>query len=384
MLEGRAMTFLTRFKFLAAVLVTVLLLGGAVLVKSLSGPSQADATKSGGRPSAPPTIVAGTLELRPFVDIVQAIGTARANESIEISAKVTDTIQRINFESGDRVARGKVLVELASVEQTAELAEALAALEAQRREFERFSELGELGFAPEARVEAARAAYEQAQARIEALQSRIADRVIRAPFSGVIGLRTASPGALVRPGDVIGTLDDVSRIKLDFDIPESRLADVALNAPVFARSAAYPEQVFEGQVANIDTRVDPDARTLKVRAMLPNPNGAIKPGMLLTVELNANPRDALGVPESALLERADGAYILALEGDGAQPTVRQVLVKTGRRAGGYAEILEGAMRGTRLVVEGVQRARSGQTVSVQGAVSASGSSPPRAASDRAR
>lgn len=369
-----------RFGFAAVVTLIVVLLGAAVAGKALfgdgesGGPVGAKASSVGppkggakgggmGGPDAP-IVVAGTVAPHPFYDVVQAIGTAQARESIVVSAKVTDVIRRIRFESGDRVARGQVLVELASVEQSADLEEARASREAARRDYDRFRELGERGFAPVQRVEAARAAFEQAEARVRAGESRMADRTIRAPFDGVMGLRTASPGALVRPGDPIGTLDDVSSIKLDFDIAESQIGQAKIGAAVAARTPASPGREFTGRVEDIDTRLNPQSRTLRVRAVLPNRDGALKPGMLLTVEVRSNPRMALAAPEIAVLERSDGSYLYALEDLDGRPVVKPVLVRTGQRSGGMVEILSGLAEGDRIVVEGVQRARPNQPVRI--------------------
>jgi membrane fusion protein (multidrug efflux system) len=279
---------------------------------------------------------------------------------------VTDVIRAIRVDSGDRVARGQVLVEMASVEQSADLEEAKAAAVAAERQYERFAQLGERGFAPAARVEAERAAFERAQARVDALQSRIADRLIRAPFAGIVGLRTASPGALVRPGDAITTLDDISLIKLDFDIAESQLGDVRVGAAIAARTAAFPDREFTGVVRDIDSRVNAQTRTIRVRAEIPNRDGALKPGMLMTVQVRSNPRETLAVPEMALIDRSDGAFVFVVQARGEGPPVAVLSeVKTGARQNGLVEIQSGLEPGARIIVEGVQRARSGQPVRVE-------------------
>ena len=336
--------------------------GGAMTAKA--GPPGAGAkggSKGGGDM---PVVVAGVVQQQTFYDTVQAIGTAQAKESVVIGAKVTDTISRIRFDSGDRVARGQVLVELASTEQFADLEEARASREAARRDYDRFRELGEKGFAPAQRVEQARAGFEQAEARVRALQARVGDRTIRAPFSGVMGLRTASPGALVRPGDQIGTLDDISEIKLDFDVSESQFGQVRPGSEVAATTTAHPGHIFTGRVADIDSRVNTQSRTVRVRAIIPNREGLLKPGMLMSVEARSNPRQALGAPEIAVLERADGAYLFTLKEEGGPPTAALTFVRTGKRSGGLVEILDGVQPGTKVVVEGVQRVRAGQPVRI--------------------
>jgi membrane fusion protein (multidrug efflux system) len=271
----------------------------------------------------------------------------------------------MRFDSGDRVVKGQVLVELSSVEQYADLAESKATLEAARRNYERFQELAKRGFAATQRLEAARAAFESAQARTAGLQARIADRVIRAPFSGVIGLREASPGALAEVGMRLGTLDDTSRIKLDFDVAENQIAGLRPGASVIARTPAYPNETFTGVIANVNSRIDLNTRTLKARAILPNKNGRLKPGMLMSVEVRLNPRRSLAVPEMAVLERDTGTTLYVLEEAGGKTLAKLTDVVVGDRAEGWAEITTGVAEGQRIIAEGVHRVRPDQPVKVE-------------------
>jgi membrane fusion protein (multidrug efflux system) len=385
-------SFFQRFGFAAVVTLLIAGMTLVVLGKSMFGGEDAGgapptAAKSSGPPGAgkgkggpdAPLVIAGAVSQQTFYDTVQAIGTAQARESIVIGAKVTDVIRRIRFDSGDRVARGQVLVELSNTEQIADLEEARASREAARRDYDRFRELGEKGFAPAQRVEAARAGFEQAEARVRALEARISDRTIRAPFAGVMGLRTASPGALVRPGDPIGTLDDISEIKLDFDVSESQFRAVTAGSTVSATTPAFPGERFEGRVADIDSRVNIQTRAVRVRALIPNRDGRLKPGMLMSVEARSNPRQALGAPEIAVLERADGSYMYTLEGGPEAPIAKLTFVRTGARSGGLVEIVDGIAAGARIVVEGVQRVRPGQPVRIDTRRVSPAPAPPRPA-----
>jgi membrane fusion protein (multidrug efflux system) len=299
-----------------------------------------------------------------FTDGIRVIGTAQARESIVLTPKVADTIRRIRFESGDRVRRGQVLVEMSSVEQAAAVAEARAANDAAQEELRRTQELFDRGFASQARLDTVRASAEAAEARLNLGGSRIADRTIIAPFAGIVGLRTASPGQYMRPGDQIGTLDDISEIKLDFDVPETQISRVATGVEIVARTAAYPDRIFTGTIANVDSRIDPATRTIRVRAMLPNADEVLRPGMLLTVEVRSNPREGLAIPEIAILDQADGAYVyrvIAREGGQAVELVR---ITTDQRSSGMAEVLAGLSVGDSVITEGVQSVRPGQPVQV--------------------
>ena len=360
-----------RYRFAAVVAVGLCLMAAFVIGKAVfsfgaGGDDQARAAAPAGGPGrgGGPTVVAVAADMHTFTDGLQALGTAQARESIVLTPKVADTIRALRFDSGDRVRQGPVLVELSSVEQAADLAEARAANQAAQEELRRYQSLYDRGFASQARLDTVRAAADASQARLNAGGSRIADRTIRAPFSGLVGLRTASPGQYMRPGDQIGTLDDISEIKLDFDVPETQLARVAQGVEIVARTAAYSERTFSGRISNVDSRIDPSTRTVRVRAMLPNNDEILRPGMLMTVEVRSNPRDALAIPEMAILDQADGAYVYRVASGEGGPRAELVRVQIGQRSGGMAEVLSGLERGDQVVTEGLQSVRPGQPVQI--------------------
>jgi membrane fusion protein (multidrug efflux system) len=369
------LSFVRRFGFAATVMCALALMAAVVVGKSLidtvgSAISDGANASVSGQGGPATDVAAASVSRRAFTDAIQALGTAQALESIVITPKVADTIRSLRFESGDRVGRGQVLVEMSSVEQQADLAEESAALEAANEELRRAQELFDRGFASQARLDAVKASADAARARVDANASRAADRTLRAPFAGVIGLRLASPGQYVRPGDRIGTLDDLSEIKLDFDVPETQMSRLINGAPIVAHTAAYPEMSFEGVIANIDSRVDSASRTVRVRALLPNPDERLRPGMLLTVEVQANAREALAIPEIAILDRADGAYVYrVVQGEGA-PVTELVRIEAGQRSNGMAEVLAGLNADDRVITEGVQSVRPGQPVRLSGGADA--------------
>lgn len=375
-----------RFGFAAVVVVGLALMLAVVVGKSATdavfggdgGAAKAAPGPGGGRggPGGAPTVIAVNAAMHTFTDGLQAIGTAQARESIVLTPKVADTIRRIRFESGDRVSAGQVLVEMSSVEQAADLAEARASNQAAQEDLRRTQELFDRGFASQARLDTVQAAAEAAEARLNAGGSRIADRTIRAPFAGVVGLRLASPGQYMRPGDQIGTLDDTSEIKLDFTITETQIARVTEGVELVARTAAYPDRTFTGTIANVDSRIDPGTRTVRVRAILPNSDGTLRPGMLMTVDVRSNPREALAIPEIAILDQIDGAYVYRVVANEGAQSVELVRIRTGQRSGGMAEVLEGLNAGDQVITEGVQSVRPGQLVQL-------GASQPPAAAEGA-
>jgi len=194
-----------------------------------------------------------------------------------------------------------------------------------------------------------------------AIESRLADRLIKAPFDGVLGLRDISPGALVVPGDLITTLDDDQVMKLDFAVPSLFLPDLRIGLGIQARARIY-ERTFAGTIRGIDSRVDPVTRSIQVRALISNPDRALKPGVLMQVALLRNPRDALVVPEAALLHRGHEHFVMRL-GDG--DLVGRRTVEIGARRPGEVEILTGLSAGDRVVVDGTNKVRAGQKVQIR-------------------
>lgn len=316
----------------------------------------------GGRPDGGATPVVSAEVIRaPFVDTLQAVGSAVADESVEITATISDRVTRIAFNEGELVEAGELLVQFDTAEEEAELAEALASLDEQRRQLRRFEALLATNAAAASQRDEALSRVEGAEARVQGIRARIADRRITAPFTGLLGLREISQGAFVAPGTRITTLDAVVPIKLDFSVPEQYLASLSRGASIRARTVAYPDRVFEGTVAQISPRVDPVTRSVAIRAELPNDDTALRPGMLLVVDLVQDRRRSLVVPEAALIPEGQRQYVYRIV-DGA---AERVEVHIGARRPGIVEITEGITAGDRVVVEGGLRLRPGSAVTVQ-------------------
>jgi membrane fusion protein, multidrug efflux system len=335
---------------------TVLLAGIAML----AGCARDDVGAGAGRGDqrATPVVIAAVIE-QPWSDIIEALGTARARESVTLTAKVTETVDRVAFDDGDYAEEGQVLVDLSGRAEVASLEEAQANYTEALKQYQRLAGLVEQGTVPRSQLDNAVASRDAARARMNAIRARLADRVITAPFAGVLGFRRVSPGTLVTPGTEIATLDDVSMIKLDFSVPETFLGQLAPGQSIQARSAAWPENTFDGTVRTLDSRVDPVSRAITVRADLPNPQGLLRPGMLLTVRLQQAPRTALVIPELALVQVGSTQSVFRV---GADDTVEQVPVQSGMRRRGEVEIVAGLRVGDRIVVEGVGKLRPGARV----------------------
>ncbi len=354
-------------------LVILLVLGAAgagVYYTTLQRDTGAPAMEAGSRGRGPAQSVPVTVATATpfaFADRVEAIGTTRANESVIVTAKVTDKISRINFEDGARVEKGALLVELTNDEQAAQLAEAKADRDEARAQLKRLEDLAGQNTVAASQVDETRARYSIANARLEGIVARLRDRVIRAPFAGVLGFREVSPGTLVTPGTTITTLDDVSTLKLDFSVPEVFLGAVDIGDNVSAFSPAYRDNSFTGTVAGIDSRVDEITRSVTVRALLPNETGALRPGMLMTVSLKTAERTTLAVPESSVIPDNLDAYVYVISSDNV---AERRTVKTGQRLDGMIEILDGLEQGERVAVLGLVRLRPGAQVVVRDSVGA--------------
>ena len=295
-----------------------------------------------------------------IIDQIEAIGTARANESVLLTAKVTETVRKVNFEDGQFVGKGDILVELTNGEETAQLAEAQATLDEASRQYNRVSNLIAQKLASETQLDVEKTRMQTAQARLDAILARLDDRLIRAPFSGILGFRNTSPGTLLTSSTPVTSLDDISIIKLDFAIPENYLSTLEPGQEVIAGSAAYPDQVFTGVVATISSRVDPVTRAVTVRALINNDNRQLRPGMLLTVKLVLDRSPALVIPESAVIPIQDRQYVYVIDPQGI---AQRQEITVGRRRAGIVEVLSGIKADEEVITAGVIKINPGSKVS---------------------
>ena len=310
-------------------------------------------------------VIGARANLEPWSDPLEALGTLRADESVTLSATVTDTVAEVNFRDGQVVEAGQLLVRLQDDEQQALLRAAQAQRDERRATVNRLAQLQARNLAPRADVEDAQARLRQVEAEIQGLEARLRNYRVRAPFDGVVGFRDISVGSLVTPGTALVTLDKTDVMKLDFSVPEVFLALLEPGLPLAARSVAFPDERFEGHVESVGSRVDPVSRSVSVRAELANPELRLRPGMLMEVIVQRSPREAVVVPENALIPSGDRQYVLVIdEADDNRVERRQV--KVGERRTGQAEILEGLDGGELLVAHGVQRVQPGDRVSLLG------------------
>lgn len=320
----------------------------------------AGASHAQGFGSGPTLVRVAPATTEQITDVIDALGSTRANESTEITATVTEKVVSINFTDGQKVAEGDVLVRLDMAEEQANMSSAQASLKEAQSAFDRAQALERKRAGSRAEVDERRAALAAAKAEIAALQSRIADRVLRAPFAGTVGFRQVSPGALVRPGDVITTLTDTETLKLDFTLPALDLSAVRVGLAIKATAQAYGADTFGGTVQSISPAIDPVTRAVTVRAVLPNPDGRLRPGMLMLVSLQKNPREALMVPEAALVQSGRHVFVYTI----AEGKAERHQIEIGTRKPGRVEVLSGLALGDEVITHGTHKIRPGQAVTV--------------------
>lgn len=343
----------------AATLAAILLAMPALTQQRSAGPGKA--------PSTPPAVNVFVEPVREqaFASRVEAIGTLEPNERASLTLTASDRVTAIFFEDGDRVKKGKTLLSLAQREQVALVESAEAQLDQANSELARIEPLARQRAVSQAELDVARRNVNTAAAQLRAVQSRQNDRVLVAPFDGVLGFRRVSVGSMVRPGDVVATLIDDSVMRLEFPVPSSYLRVLHSGLEIQATSGDLPGQVFTGTVDSIDNAIDPITRSIRVRAKIPNTSGVLKSGMFMSVNLLAEPRRALSVPEVALQPRGPENFLWIADTSGDVPVARRVKVEPGLRQDGRAEIVSGLSAGQMIVTEGTMRLREGAPLNIQ-------------------
>lgn len=346
------------FAALAAV-VLMLVVGGMKLAFGQKAAGPGGPAGAGGRATNVSQTVVST---KPFTDRIEVLGVAKGLQSVTITSNTAEMITAVHFADGQTVSRGQVLVDLKSASEDAGIAEAKVRLAQAERDYQRWKTLTDRGVAPRATAEQYLAAVETARASVASAQAQKLDRVIRAPFSGRVGISDVAPGTLISPGTAIVSLDDVSVIRVDFSVPDRYLATLRQGLPIAARPDALPGETFQGRIAQIDTRIDPTTRAVKARAEFPNPGGRLKPGMLVKVSIDQGMRAAPAVPEAAVqFEGTQASVFLIAKGPKGQ-VARRTNVETGLAYGGFVEITSGVKPGDKIVADGLNRVQDGAPV----------------------
>src|SRR3990170_2644965 len=314
------------------------------------------------KPPALPVRVASAT-VAPAVIETGAVGTLRADEGVMIRPEIAGRIDQIRFAEGQQVKQGSLLVTLDAGETRAQVQSSRVQLELEKQRLERAEDLFKKGFISQQALDEQRSTHDRAAAKLREDRVRLAKSEIRAPFSGVAGLRQVSEGAYVAAGTDIARLEKLDQLKLDFRVPETFLAQLKPGQPVRTAVDAYAGQEFRGTIYAIEPAIDEQTRTVLARARVGNVNLKLRPGMFARVQLRLGVREkAVWIPEEAIVPRGQDSYVFRV----ANGKAELVRVQTGVRKVGEVEIAKGIAAGDVVVTEGTQRLGPGMPVTVMG------------------
>ncbi|MGO2128770.1 MAG: efflux RND transporter periplasmic adaptor subunit [Pseudoalteromonas prydzensis] len=307
-------------------------------------------------------VTAHTVASEENAVLIEAIGSARANQAIYIKSAQNDYVTDIYFKDGDLVSKGQKLVQLQSQQEELTVKELAINLREEKRQLERLTELSRSQATAKSLLEEQLSRVDATEAQLENAKTKLSEMTITAPFSGILGKRQISIGAYVNNSTIITSLDDISIIKVDFKVPEKYLAQLNVGMKVMTQNDAYPEKTFTGKVTHVSTRIDAVTRSVEVTASFANKSGLLRPGMLLNTALQLSSSQAMMVPEKAVIPQQDKHFVFQIE-DGIATKVE---VNVAGRHNGWVAIDEGISNGQLIVTEGIIKIRSGSKVSVKG------------------
>lgn len=352
------------FLVAALVVLAVMIVGGGIkLLADAGAKRQMGQGGPGGRAIA---VSQTTVEPKPFADRIEVLGVAKGRQSVAITSNTSELVTKVHFSDGQQVKAGQVLIELRAGEEDAGIIQAQAQLNQAERDYQRWKSLADQGIASRATVEQRRLGVESAEAMLEAARQRLGDRVIRAPFSGRVGLTDIAPGALISPGQTVVTLDDTSVIRVDFPIPDRYLPILHEGLAIVARPDAYPDIRVQGRIAKLDTRVAENTRAITARAEFPNADSRLRPGMMVRVAIEQARRETTAVPQSAVQFEGDAAFVFVVVQKGERTVAEKRPVSVGLDQNGFVEITEGVRAGEKVVADGLNRVQDGQAVQLGG------------------
>ena len=319
------------------------------------------------QPQPPAIIAATTAQPESWALAKKAVGSVIAINGIEVANEVPGVVQEINFESGDIVKKGDVLLRLNADIDEAALRTRRAEAELAEQEFKRVSDLLPRRAVSQSQFDQAKADFDAAQARVNESEATLSKKVIRAPFDGTLGLRMVDQGQYLPTGSPIVEINMLDPIYVDYTLSEKDLPLVATGYRVEMTVAALPDETFEGTVSAINTSINPETRTVRVRATIANPDSKLKPGMFATIQTRQpQDTDVITVPQTAISYNTYGDFVFVIEeDDNGQLVVNRRTVETGAVRDGSVAVLSGLAAGEQVVAKGLLRLRAGQHVTIQ-------------------
>ncbi len=313
-------------------------------------------------PATVSTVVARATE---WQDTLQAVGTIRAVRGADLAAEVSGVVDSVTFDSGRDVPAGTVLLRLRPNDDAAHLADLQAAADLAAANLARDQKQFRAQAVSQASIDADSSHLRSAQAQIAQLQAQIAEKIVRAPFAGRLGLRVVDQGQYLPAGTTVVTLQALDPLYVDFYVPQQSLAEVRTGEAATLRVDAYPDRAFAARIDAISPKVDAASRMAQVRATTPNPDRALLPGMFATVQLSVGPvRRYVTLPNAAIVYNPYGSLVYVVEAGKA----RQVLVQTGPTRGDQVAVTAGLAEGAQVVTAGQIKLRQGSAVVVNNAV----------------
>ncbi|MGL4316495.1 MAG: efflux RND transporter periplasmic adaptor subunit [Pseudomonas sp.] len=324
------------------------------------------------------SVSAAKAEQMPWQSRLPAIGTLKAIQGVDLTAEVEGTVSQVQFQSGEKVKLGQPLLQLDSQVEQAILATALAVRNLAQVEYQRGKNLAVKQAISKSEFDRLNAELLKAEASVAQLQASLDKKRILAPFAGTIGIRQVDIGDYLSPGTTIATLQDLSTLFVDFYLPEQAVPQLALGQQVRVGVAAYPGEVFSGEVAALNSKVEETTRNLQVRAVLPNPDNKLLPGMFANLAvLLPGDQQAVVVPETAITytlygnsvyvigEKKDDKGVVVKDGKGqAELVVERRFVTTGERRDARVVVSKGLQPGEQVVTAGQLKLDNGSHVTL--------------------
>lgn len=303
----------------------------------------------------------------PLCQNLEAIGTTYAKEAVAITANTTEKVEKVYFDDGQLVNADEILVDLEKDEEVSELFALEALLIEKKPSYERAKILVQKDVTAQAILETRLASLVELENQIKGVKAKINDRIIRAPFSGVLGFRQVSPGTLVETGDLITNIYDLSSIKVDFEVPSAYLATLKPGQMIRAKTEAYPDKWFHGKISSIDPQVALSTRSIKVRALIPNEEGLLKPGLLMVVHVAFPSQKTLVIPEEAVKKIKDTSMVHVIEQrEGGRFFATSQSIEIGLRQAGMVAVIKGLKKGDTIVERGFLPLKGTHEVAMEG------------------
>lgn len=337
------------------------------------GASPDGRTKGGAAPSGNAggsvTVEAVKVESLSLPQTITAVGSLRSDESVTLRPEVAGRISKIAFQEGQRVAKGILLVQLDPAVPEAETQQARANLTLARTKYDRAVDLAKSNFISSQAKDEADNNLKIAEASLQLAQAKLAKTDLRAPFSGIIGLRSVSVGDYVKEGADLVNLESIDPLKVDFRVPEIYMRQVQVGQALQIQLDALPGKTFEGKVLAVNPLIDAAGRSVVIRAVVRNPDTSLRPGMFARVRLiTRDAKDALVLPEQALVPQGDQQFVYRIV-DGKAVRTK---VEVGQRRDAKVEVLSGIAKDDVVVTAGQLKLRDGAAVTVAGADAAKG------------